>query len=133
MKTRILSLALTILSVGAVAQSFSNSTLIWTADQVLYVEQADTVEMNCSFKSISQNQLEWSQRNGTINSIYQVTGVEGAWSDVYQNGSITLTLLRNGKTSKATFEKSAQGTFVTMDLSRQGTSSHLRFRIVSVE
>ncbi len=132
MKTQILSFAFGILCSAACAQSFSGSTLTWTADRAVNVEQSDTVEMKCSFKTISQTEFQWSQRNGTINSTYQVTSVDGSWADVSQIGTITLSLQRNGKSSKAILERTSEGVFVTMDFSVPGTPTHVRFRIVKV-
>ncbi len=115
------------------AQSFHQSTITWVADRAIDLERTDTVAMKCSFKTVGGAQLIWSQRNGSINSTYQITGVEGTWSNISEQGSVNLTLQRNGKSSKAKVERTNDGVYIMMDFSKPEGSSHLLFRIVTIQ
>ena len=120
-------------SLTASSQSFNQSTLTWSANEVVDLEKGDTIAMKCSFKTVGGAQLIWSQRNGALNTTYQITSLEGTWTNVAEPGSVTLTLLRNGKSSKARVERTKGGISITMDFSRPEAASHLYFRIVSVQ
>lgn len=114
-------------------QSFTQSTLTWSADQAVDVERGDTTAMHCTFKTIGSSQFVWSQRNGTINSTYQVTGVEGVWENVGNPGSVTLTVVRNGKTTKVHIERTSEGIFLILEFVSTNVSSHVKFRITNVD
>lgn len=117
----------------AAGQSFTQSTLTWSADQAIDIERGDTTVLKCTFTTSGNNQFVWSQRNGSLNSTYQVTSVEGSWENVNAPGSITLNLLRNGKATKAVFQRTIEGVSLTLEYANSPSPSHIRFRIVHVD
>lgn len=122
------------LSFPTLSQNIATSTLTWVAERGTDLSTASTLDMKCSFITKNNTSVEWIQKKGEKRSEYEVTAVEGSWTDVSSNGAITYTLMRNGKPCKMTLERTGSGTFITMDFSKEGEyTSRYRFQIISVQ
>ncbi len=116
------------------AQNIARGTLLWQAEEVTDLQTATNKQMSCQFRTQSNSSVEWIQKDGALKSLFTISSVDGQWADVSTLGTITYALERNGKTAKMILEKTASGTFITMDFSKPGEFvSKLRFKIMSVE
>lgn len=84
----------------ACAQDPSTASLRWQ------IEQNETYNDNnfvyqCAFET-TPSTVRWVQKKGSIVSAYIVTGIDGNWPDITQEGSLTFNLERNGRPVRMT-------------------------------
>ena len=119
--------------ISAQSQNIRSSNLTWEADEVTDLEVRDSVRYTCQFRTDGSS-MEWIQKNGELKTVYQIVGVEGNWTDVSKNGTMTFSLERKERLCKMVLERTTSGVFVTLDFSGPGEyTSVKKFHIKSVQ
>ncbi len=102
------------------AQDVRKATLRWELSASTDLQTQVQSDYEATLKT-STNQVTWEQRNGTRVTTYAITSVEGAWTDVSLEGSLTYNLSRNNRNSRMTFTRNGQGAVtVTWEVLTEG-------------
>ncbi|MFZ6011190.1 MAG: hypothetical protein ACOYXT_12660 [Bacteroidota bacterium] len=117
---------------SADAQDIKTSSLNWTAGELTDLKTGKTKAYSGVFETSSEQSVVWKQKAAT--TTFQVTGMEGSWTDVKTDGKVIFQVDSEGITGTLTLERSSSGTFVTLDLDLgSGSTMKHRYRIEKVE
>lgn len=105
------------------AQDISSVSLRWTCTQTTNLRDGSTSAYLCTFITRGTGSVTWLQRNGQVATHYVVSGTEGNWPDVSQNGQLTYRLSRDEKTGQLIVERTAAGVTLTLDFTESGEAN----------
>jgi len=109
------------LSVGiAAAQNISEASIRWTCDQTTDLRTDSTGTYACAFITQGSASISWRQRNDEIVTHYTVTGTEGTWTNVSQEGLFTYFLSRDGSAGRLIIQRTGGQVTVLLDFSESG-------------
>jgi hypothetical protein len=133
-QTLVLQLIFTLICVTAFAQNPITSNLAWEVDEATDSQTNATITYGAQFKTYSNQYVEWVQRKGEMITRYEITSVEGVWTNISRNGNLVFNLMRNGKLAKMKIEKSSTGRFITLEFTLPTGDLHRqKFHVKSVQ
>lgn len=116
------------------SQNIKTTKLVWETDQVINLENQTSSVYNAKFKTNASQSMEWIQKKGQMNTLYEIARMEGSWEDISTQGTISYLLTRNGKSINMIIEKNSSGTFITMDFIVPGQlPSRQKFHVQSIK
>lgn len=115
------------------AQDIASASLRWTCNQTTNLRDGSTSSYSCSFITRGTDGIAWMQRSGQVTTNYAVTGTEGYWSDISNEGQFVYLLSRDGKPGRMVVQRTASGVTITLDFSESGPH-HIKqqFRVSEV-
>ncbi|MBI1767621.1 MAG: hypothetical protein HYR67_04530 [Bacteroidetes bacterium] len=118
MKKLLLFTVLSAMFLTSQAQNILTTPLSWSVTQLNDLNTNATMAYQCTFKTYGTQSMQWVQKKAT--TTLEVTSTSGTWTNVNANGKMVFKISAEGETGSLTFEKSAVGTYITIDLSQSG-------------
>lgn len=123
----------TLLGQGLLAQNIKSNKLSWLADSSVDVQTATTTKYAAEFITNGIQTVQWVQKKGEKTATYTVTGTEGEWLNVLEDGTFKYFLERNGNTCTLILKKVGVEKTITLEFIKPGESPYvLSFHIQSV-
>lgn len=132
-KSLIVFLFIVALQYSAFGQDIAQTKIVWKAIQVTE-GQSTSKPMVCDFVTNGLQSVSWIQKQGALNTTFNVSSTEGAWADVKSSGSFIYVLENGGRVCIMKLERNPSGVFIVLDFIKDGVSaSKLQFRIETIE
>lgn len=115
------------------SQDITKSEYTWKASQVTDGRTSSTKASYTEFVTHGLTSVDWIQKNGELKTTFRITGTEGSWSNINNQGSITYLLEYENRSCKMRFERAASGLSISMDFGSEGAgTTRLTFKVDSV-
>lgn len=98
------------------AQDARNGKIIWEVSGLQDPTSNVQVPYRCVFET-SPSTIRWSQSHD-FQTMIRVVSVSGTWNDVKQPGTIQFSISLDQETGTIEVERTAQGVFITLDISQ---------------
>ncbi len=86
-----------------------------------------------NFKSFTSEKIEYIGPRGP-NQVFDITSIEGAWTNIAQNGSITYHVSFSGQPGKIIISRTAAGVYFTVDMTTAATGGmKTKFIVETIE
>lgn len=129
----IICLAFLICCFNGFSQDISASTITWTVNHGLDLKTNSDFNYQGSFTTRGTGSITWSQGGGNYISTFTMSSIQGTWTDVSANGTITYQVQQDGSSGTLKFERTAGGIFITLDFpSGDSQGSWLKFQVSSL-
>ncbi len=115
------------------AQDITKGKYTWKASQVTDGRTSSTKNSYTEFVTNASTSVDWIQKNGELKTTFRVTGIEGSWPNIDNQGTITYILEHENGSCRMSFERSASGLKISMDFEGNGNATtRLTFKVDSV-
>ena len=129
----IVCLAFLICCFNGFSQDISTSTITWTVNHGFDLKSNSDFNYQGSFTTNGSNSITWSQGSGNFISTFTISSLQGTWTDVSTNGTVTYQVEQDGSSGTLKFERTSEGIFVTLDFpSGDSQGSWLKFQVSSL-
>lgn len=120
MKYSLLIIFLLVFGMSAYCQNPMLDSVQWSATG--FTDNLASVSVNkaCQFNSYGATGIDWIQKNGSYVTSFQVTGLQGQWTDLTTDGTVTYTVSGSGVSGTITITLASQK--VTINLKVSGDS-----------
>lgn len=125
-------LSLTIFQIGLKAQSFSSDSIQWNASSFVDKISNVSVGIPCTFITYN-NEIRWIQKDGEVVYTFAVGSIEGVWSDVNVNGTISYNVSLDGLVGKITISKVEGAYAILLDVNGVNDSIKNEYSITGFE
>ena len=89
------------------AQNVAQQNLAWTSTTVVDIKNnAPSMPFQCSFKTFSNQSIDWIQKSGAEVYQYTVVSIEGSWTNVMTDGTIQYNVFLGTSTGSFVFTRS---------------------------
>jgi hypothetical protein len=122
------------ISASTFSQNVATADLVWRCDQATEQRTSSTISHNSTFKTSGTRSVVWLQRNDQFATTFTVTGTQGTWGNISNDGSFTYLLRRDGATGRMTVQRSGTNVSITLDFNESGEHNvSQKFRVQSVQ
>lgn len=116
------------------AQDIKTEVLKWSSEEFLEEEKNSFFDHESYFLTHGSDSVIWYQKQGTYVNTFEVTSVEGSWSDVSKKGSIIYHIRFNDKSGFFKFQRDGDWIAIQVELSALwGNGSRKVFTVSSIE
>lgn len=98
------------------AQDLSKSKIQWNSNKFIDLLSNDIINKSVQFITYDNTKIEWIQKNGSIVYSFKIISINGNWSDVNTNGSISFGVAFDGITGSFSFSRIDDVIKIRLDL-----------------
>ena len=118
----------------AKAQNVLQATVTWNSTRAVDQVSNGQINYNCQFITRTNQSIDWIQRNGARVNHFNVTGVDGTWTNTTVDGQIIYHVAMNNFTGEVTLSRASGQTTIHLNISEGGQSGmNYIFYIASVK
>ncbi len=112
------------------AQDVTTTPLTWQVNSNRDQETQRVSNYGAVFRTTATT-VTWIQRNGQRSSTYSIVSAEGVWTNVREQGSITLHLVRNDRQMNMVLSRDAEGPSIRLEVLKDGSPPFRQRMLVS--
>lgn len=110
-------------SLQSTAQNIMNDTLVWESNQVKDKSSGSQFELSSQFKTYGSKKIEWLQKANTVKKVFEVSSIEGSWTEINSNGEVSFLILTENLKGRITFKRSMGNPTVEFSFIRNGAET----------
>ncbi len=107
-------------------QNIASTPLVWQVTKLEDFNANSSMDYQCTFVTDGTTGIEWNQK-GNYSTDLGVVSITGTWVDVVVDGKVTYQITMEGDSGTMIFEKTPEGTYITLDVS-PGNPAHIKYR-----
>jgi len=118
----------------AKAQNILQDTVTWNSTRAVGQVNNDELNYNCQFITRTNQSIDWIQKNGARVNHFNVTSVDGTWTNAAVDGQLVYHVAMNNFTGDVTLSRASGQTTIHLNISEGGQSGmNYVFYIASIQ